>query len=256
MSNLVAIRSISEFIDYRSSLGKALTIGFVPTMGALHRGHAELIKRAASENDICIVSIFINPTQFNNSEDLNKYPRTPDSDLAVAREHGANVVLSPPIDEMYPDKYNFQLKELSFSKMLCGAHRPGHFEGMLTIVMKLLNLVYPDRAYFGEKDFQQLQLIRELQKAFFIRTQIIACPTVREPDGLALSSRNLRLTDQGRAIAPQIFKALNECDSTEKAVAYLKSKNIDVEYVEEHFNRRFIAAHIDGVRLIDNVAIK
>lgn len=256
MNSVKIFSSIKEFIVFRGSLSKNLKVGFVPTMGALHSGHANLIKQANSENDICVLSIFVNPTQFSNPEDLIKYPRTLEQDIAIAAENGAPLLLTPAFTEIYPDNYKFQISESSFSKILCGAHRPGHFDGVLTVVMKLLQIVKPDRAYFGEKDFQQLQLIKEMTKAFFLQTQIIACKTVRETDGLALSSRNVRLSAEGRKKAPFIYKALTEYPDKDQAINFLKTNNIDVEYLEEHFDRRFIAAQIDGVRLIDNVAIK
>lgn len=256
MSDTKVFNSIKEFILYRDSLDTHLKVGFVPTMGALHQGHANLIERCSSENDICVLSIFVNPTQFNNPEDLTKYPRTFDQDIQIAKASGAQVIIAPTFNEIYPDNYKYQLNEVSFSKILCGAHRPGHFDGVLTVVMKLLQIVNPHRAYFGEKDFQQLQLIKDMANAFFLRTQIVECETIRETDGLAMSSRNTRLTPEGRKQAPFIYKTLIEYSDTDKAIAFLKSNNISVEYLEEHFNRRFIAAHIDGVRLIDNVTIK
>lgn len=256
MNNVKVFTSIAEFVDFRNSLEQNLKIGFVPTMGALHAGHAELVKQSAAENDISILSIFVNPTQFNNPEDLQKYPRTLEQDLLVAGESGATAILTPGFDEIYPDKYRFQLTENSFSKKLCGLHRPGHFDGVLTIVMKLLHIVRPNRAYFGEKDFQQFQLISEMAKAFFLQTQVVGCRTVRETDGLAMSSRNVRLSIEGRKKAPLLYQALVDFNENEKAVGFLNSNGIEVEYLEEFYNRKFIAALIDGVRLIDNVEIK
>lgn len=256
MNNVKIFNSIKEFILFRDSLNNNLKVGFVPTMGALHQGHANLIKRCAAENDIAVLSIFVNPTQFNNPEDLKKYPRTFEQDVKVAAENGAQIIISPAFEEIYPDNYKYQISENSFSKILCGQHRPGHFDGVLTVVMKLLQITNPNKAYFGEKDFQQLQLIKDMAKAFFLRTQIVACETIREDDGLALSSRNVRLSAEGRKQAPSIYKALVKYSDTSEAKEFLKSNAIDVEYLEEHFNRRFIAANIDGVRLIDNVEVK
>lgn len=253
MSSLKVFDCIQKFIDYRDSLHGS--IGFVPTMGALHEGHAQLIKKSKSENAISVLSIFVNPTQFNNQDDLKKYPRTWDRDLQIAEQSGAQIVLAPTFEEIYPDQYNYKLSENAFSKKLCGAHRPGHFDGVLTVVLKLLNIVKPQNAYFGEKDFQQLQLIKDMQRALFLRTQIVACTTVREPDGLAMSSRNARLTVNARKEASQIFKALREFTTFNDAQAYLKNYNIELEYFEEHFGRRFIAAYLEGIRLIDNVEL-
>ena len=255
MNRVEVFSSIAGFTEYRNSLGKNQKVGFVPTMGALHAGHADLIRRSASENDICILSVFVNPTQFNNPEDLLKYPRTFSQDLLLAGENGAQVVLTPAYEEIYADNYRFQLSENSFSTKLCGFHRPGHFDGVLTVVMKLLQIIRPDRAYFGEKDFQQLQLISDMAKAFFLPTQIIGCATVRESDGLAMSSRNVGLSSEGREKAALLFQALKEFPGKENAIGFLTTNGIHVEYFEEFFNRRFVAAFIDGVRLIDNVEI-
>lgn len=255
MSNIKVFHSISDFINYRDSLKAGVKVGLVPTMGALHSGHASLIKRSSQENEVTVLSIFINPTQFNNTEDLKKYPRTEADDLLIAEASGATALLAPVFEEIYPDNYRYKLSENSFSKVLCGAHRPGHFDGVLTVVLKLLNIARPDKAYFGEKDFQQLQLIKDMAKALFLRTHIIACETVRETDGLAMSSRNFRLNADARKNASQIYKTLHEHSNFKNAKDFLKSHNIELEYLEEHFERRFIAAHIDGVRLIDNVKI-
>ena len=252
MSDLRAFSSIREFILWRDSLDVA--VGFVPTMGALQSGHSELIKRSAAENKVSVVSIFVNPTQFNSQEDLQKYPRTLENDLDMAKTSGASAVLLPTFDEIYPDKYRYKLSESEFSKELCGAERAGHFDGVLTVVMKLLQIVQPQKAYFGEKDFQQLQLISDMVRAFFVRTEIVACSTVREADGLAMSSRNVRLSSAGRELAPVLFRSLGAKTLAEARSALL-SAGIEPEYLEEHYGRRFIAAFIDGVRLIDNVKL-
>lgn len=255
MSNLKIFNSIREFINYRDQLDKNLRVGFVPTMGALHAGHASLIHKAANENDICMLSIYVNPTQFNNPEDLKKYPRTWEADLAIAEKNGAHIVLAPEFSEIYSDNYRFKMSENTFSKILCGAHRPGHFDGVLTVVSKLFQIVQPTKAYFGEKDYQQLQLIKDMSQAFFLRTEVISCATVREDDGLAMSSRNMRLSSDARKKAPLIYKTLIEFSNFEKAKNILASESIELEYLEEHFGRRYIAAHLEGVRLIDNVAL-
>jgi pantoate--beta-alanine ligase len=253
MNNLKVFTSIPDFKNYRNTMSGS--VGLVPTMGALHAGHASLIKKSASENTVTVVTIFVNPTQFNNSEDLEKYPRTWEADLNLASEAGAQVLLAPHYAEIYPDNYHYKLTEDEFSKILCGAYRPGHFDGVLTVVMKLLQITNADRSYFGEKDFQQLKLIEMMAKAFFLRTEIIPCKTLREPDGLAMSSRNVRLTAQGREKAPIIFKTLSQSGSASDARKVLETAGIEVEYLEDHFKRRFTAAFIDGVRLIDNVQI-
>ena len=217
MTEIKVFHSLQDFITKRDQLPPAQTVGFVPTMGALHEGHASLIRQSAAENDLTVVSIYVNPTQFNNSDDLKKYPRTWEADLELARRAGAWAVLAPDYDEIYADGYRYRISENDFSKKLCGAHRPGHFDGVLTVVMKLLQIVQPKRAYFGEKDYQQLQLIRDMARTFFLRTEIIGTPTVREQDGLAMSSRNVRLTASGREKAPVIYRELNTAPTAEAA---------------------------------------
>lgn len=248
------IETSEEMIALRKSFGTK-NIGFVPTMGALHQGHAELLKRARSENEIVILSIFINPTQFNNPDDLNKYPKTFSADLAIAAKMGVDFVFAPTEKTMYPDNYRFRLSENLFSKELCGAHRPGHFDGVLTVVTKLFQIVKPARAYFGEKDFQQLSLIQDMVAAFFMDLQIIPVATIREVDGLAMSSRNTRLTSEQRNLAPKIYEISKAAKCAEEVRLQLTELGFDVDYVEDKKNRRFIAAKIGDVRLIDNVEI-
>ena len=169
------------------------SVGFVPTMGALHAGHRSLLERARAENDAVVLSIFVNPAQFNDPGDLERYPRTLEEDLALAGTLVDHVLVPDPRD-MYPDGYQYRVSEHGLSATLEGAHRPGHFDGVLTVVLKLLNLVRPDRAYFGEKDRQQLELVQGMVRAFHLGVAIVPCPTVRDPDGLAQSSRNRRLS--------------------------------------------------------------
>jgi pantoate--beta-alanine ligase len=184
--------ALPEWRDYRNSLA-ADPLGFVPTMGALHAGHMSLVKQSQRDDAATVVSIFVNPAQFNQVADLATYPRQGEQDLALLRQQEVDAVFMPPYQEMYPDDYRYRVSENELSQRLCGEHRPGHFDGVLSVVMKLLNLVRPDRAYFGEKDYQQLQLIRGMVAAFFLPVEIRSCPVVREADGLALSSRNQRL---------------------------------------------------------------
>jgi pantoate--beta-alanine ligase len=229
------------------------SIGFVPTMGALHAGHVALLERARRENDLVILSIFVNPTQFNDSSDLEKYPRTWDADLAHARAARVDVVFAPGPKEIYPDDYRFRVTENRLSTIFEGAHRPGHFDGVLTVVIKLLLLVRPERAYFGEKDLQQLLLVRDMASAFFLPTEIVACPTVRAPDGLALSSRNARLSPEARAKAPEFARILRGEPSPEVARARLAAAGFDVDYVGRHEQWRLGAVRLEGIRLIDSV---
>ena len=197
----------------RAELRAALTavprpLGLVPTMGALHRGHASLIDRAKAENSTVLVTIFVNPRQFNESADFEKYPRNEAADLAVAAEAGADIVFIPSVEDVYPDGFQTSVRVGTLSEPLEGASRPGHFEGVTTIVAILLSLAGADRAYFGQKDAQQLQIIRRMAADLGIATEIVACPIVREADGLALSSRNVRLTTEERAAATVLRRAL------------------------------------------------
>jgi pantoate--beta-alanine ligase len=234
-------------------------IGFVPTMGALHDGHASLIERSAAECEVTVLSIYVNPTQFNNPADLAHYPRTLPADLALAESLGVDAVLTPSFAGLYPDEFRYQISERGLSESLCGAHRPGHFTGVLTVVMKLLNLVRPHRAYFGEKDFQQYQLIRGMAEAFFLDTEIVPCATVREHDGLALSSRNALLDDAGRRLAPRFAELLRLPLGDAEVGRRLAQAGFDVDYVESRDGRRFGAVVVHGaerdVRLIDNVPL-
>ena len=255
MSKVRVFESMAEFMRYRDQFAADETFGFVPTMGALHQGHASLIERSARENKHTVVSIYVNPTQFNNPEDLKKYPRTWDADLEIVSKAGGEIVISPRYEEIYADGYRYQITEKQLASHMEGIHRPGHFDGVLTVVMKLLQMVQPHRAYFGEKDYQQFLLIRDMSQAFFLRSQIIGCATIREEDGLAMSSRNVRLSPEGRKKAPLIYQTLSTTGDFEKSKKVLAENGIELEYLEEHFNRRFIAAFIDGVRLIDNVSI-
>jgi len=249
--------SLSEWRTWRRTLSGS--VGFVPTMGALHEGHAALLQRSVVENDHTVLSIYLNPTQFNNAGDLDAYPRTLERDLKFASSLGVSVVLTPAYEEVYADGYRFQVEENEFSRELCGSHRPGHFSGVLTVVMKLLNLVRPDRAYFGEKDFQQYLLIADMCAAFFMDVDIVPCTTVRAPDGLALSSRNALLDCAGRARAARLNQLIR-CDESDAVVAQrLAEQGFSVDYVVTRQGRRFVAAGLvcgeHTVRLIDNVEL-
>ena len=248
------LRSILDFNIWRESVASGLKVGFVPTMGALHAGHASLLERARRENDFVVLSIFVNPTQFNQASDFEKYPHTWAADLEVARTSGVDVIFYPENPEViYPEGYRFEVREKEFSKSLCGEFRPGHFEGVLTVVMKLLNLVRADSAYFGEKDFQQFSLIRDMARDFFMRTKIVPCSTAREQSGLAMSSRNMRLSDSGKERAAAIYETLLSASSPSEGREKLQRLGFEVEYFEEKNGRRFVAAWLEGVRLIDNV---
>lgn len=248
------IETVLEFKNWRKSVTEK-KVGFVPTMGALHHGHETLLARSTSENDITVLSIFVNPTQFNDPNDFNKYPKTWDQDLEMACKNKVDVVFAPSFQLMYPDDFRYKVIETDFSKLLCGKDRPGHFDGVLTVVMKLFMLCQPTRAYFGEKDFQQLSLIRGMTEAFFLDLEIIPVTTVREQDGLAMSSRNTRLSKEQRQQAPKIYEALRKSHSDQEAAEALQKEGFVVDYVIDRKGRRFAAAKLGEVRLIDNVEI-
>lgn len=231
------------------------TLGFVPTMGALHEGHLSLVRRSRAENDGTLVSVFVNPTQFDDPADLGAYPRTLQSDLDLLQHEGVDFVVLPRESDLYPDGYRYRVTERELSTVLEGAVRPGHFDGVLTVVLKLLVIAAADRAYFGEKDWQQLALVRGMAGAFFIRTEIVACPIVRGADGLALSSRNARLAPADRAKAPGLYAALRSAPSATAAARELESAGFDVDYVDDRCGRRLGAVRLGGVRLIDNVPL-
>ena len=231
------------------------TLGFVPTMGALHEGHLSLVRRSRTENDLTLVSLFVNPTQFDDPSDLAKYPRTLEADLATLQTEGADCVFLPRDVDLYPDRYRYRVTETDLSTVMEGAHRPGHFSGVLTVVLRLLQIASAERAYFGEKDWQQLTLVRGMVEAFFVDTTIVACATVRETDGLAVSSRNRRLAPEDRARAPGFYAALTSAPSAEAAARELRASGFTVDYVQDHDGRRLGAVRLGDVRLIDNVSL-
>ena len=247
-------RSLADWQIARRGPRFTGSIGFVPTMGALHRGHRALLDRARSENDRVVLSIFVNPAQFNDPADLEKYPRTLEADLALAAGAATDVIL-PETAELYPEGYRYRVTETELSRVLEGAHRPGHFDGVLTVVLKLLNVVRAHRAYFGEKDWQQLELVRGMAAALFLTTEVIACATVRDGDGLALSSRNARLSPDGRTRANRFPQILAASSDTRTAAAELGIAGFDVDYVEDRQGRRLGAVRLEGIRLIDNVRL-
>lgn len=248
------VSNVQAWIRERGQLDdRSRSIGFVPTMGALHRGHASLVERSRRENDIVVVSIFVNPAQFDNPHDLAAYPQTVERDLELLQQHRVDYAFVPQAPDLYPDGYRYRVSENEFSRRLCGAHRPGHFDGVLTVVLKLFQLVKPKRAYFGEKDYQQLLLIKGMVEALFLPIEIIACPTIRDVDGLALSSRNVRLSAEDRRRAarfPELLRAAFSCD---EIAARLRDEGFRVDYIEDDYGRRFGAVHLGQVRLIDNV---
>lgn len=250
------IKSVPEWKQLRKSkefFGKS--VGFIPTMGALHVGHESLIQTCVEQNDISVVSIFVNPTQFNDPNDFKNYPVTFDKDLNLLEQNKVDFLFQPEWNEIYHDNYKYHVTENELSKILCGAFRPGHFDGVLTIVLKLLNIIEPDKTYFGEKDFQQYKLIDGMAKAFFLNTEIISCPTIREKDGLAMSSRNLLLTEAERKHAVHFPKLLMSKKSADEIKKELEELGFKVDYIADYDGRRFGAVHLGKVRLIDNVQL-
>ena len=231
------------------------SIGFVPTMGALHEGHFSLIKKAKKETDLTVVSIYVNETQFNDPEDLKNYPNRINEDLANLKKLNVDAVFTPRSSDIYPDGFRYRVSENQQSLELCGQDRPGHFDGVLTVLMKLLNIVKPNKAYFGEKDYQQLQLVRGMVENFFMNIDVVGVPTERDERGLALSSRNLMLSvddmEKAHFFAKKIKTHLNLSELRQE----LSQNGIDVDYLVEKQGRRYAAVKISNVRLIDNVEI-
>ena len=252
------IRTTEDLQAYRKTL--ANSVGFVPTMGALHAGHCALIEAAKTRHQHVVVSIFVNPMQFNEAKDLECYPRTEAEDQRLLETLGVSALFLPPVTALYPEGDHYAVDELLLSQDRCGAARPGHFRAVLTVVLKLLNLVQADAAYFGEKDHQQFELIQGMALALFLNTRIESVQTVREVDGLAMSSRNRRLTKTQRRLAAKLYPCLLDSESDDAARAALSLAGFSVDYVSSVEGRRFGAVRVgvapDEIRLIDNVRIK
>ena len=208
---MILCRTKTELQDTLKAQGTNPIIGFVPTMGGLHEGHLSLVRQARRENEVVVASVFVNPIQFNNAEDLEKYPRDLERDLEMLKAVGCDIVFAPEDSEMYPETPTESYDFGTLETVMEGAFRPGHFNGVAVVVKRLFDLVNPTTAYFGEKDFQQLALVRALVEKENLAVEIVACPTIREHDGLAMSSRNTRLPAEDRRIAPQIQKILRDC---------------------------------------------
>lgn len=208
------------------------SVGLVPTMGALHEGHASLVKKSVKDNDVTVVSVFVNPTQFNDPKDLSSYPRDIEADCKLLEEVGADYVFTPSVEEMYPtpDTRHFEFPPIS--TVMEGAHRPGHFNGVCQVVSRLFYITRPDKAYFGEKDWQQIAVVKAMVRSLNLNVKIVECPIIRDTDGLARSSRNALLSADEREIAPNIFKTLKE------SIEYSKKHNISEthDYVVEKIN--------------------
>ncbi len=279
---MIEFTTVSELqIFLISKKNQQKTIGFVPTMGALHEGHLSLVKKSMAQNDITVVSIFVNPLQFNNPEDLKKYPKTLDKDVEKLQSVGCDVLFAPDYNEVYPESANDFYDFGHLSKVMEGAHRPGHFNGVAIVVKRLFDIVKPQRAYFGEKDYQQLLIVKALVKRHRIPIEIVPVEIVREPHGLAMSSRNELLSTKARQEAGIIFKVLTEVKQLYKSLSVAEIK----EYVKKQFEknpacsleyfeiannktlqlvsdvstsdevRAFIVVHIEKVRLIDNILL-
>ena len=278
------MKSFSTVSDLRAALAERTgkVVGFVPTMGALHQGHISLVERARKECDIVVVSVFVNPTQFNDKNDLKNYPRTPEADAAMLEAAGVDYVLFPSVEEIYPEPdtrvFDFGL----IDKVMEGATRPGHFNGVAQVVSRLFAIVEPDKAYFGEKDFQQIAVIKAMVEQLAIDIEIVECAIVRGEDGLALSSRNELLTPEHRAAAPHIYATISQCaakmesmspaELTEWVVSTIDSnpllKTIYFEAVDARTMQRVekwsdseriqgcCAVQAGNIRLIDNIRIK
>ncbi len=243
-----------EVTHWKNSLSQC-RLGFVPTMGGIHEGHLSLVKQSLSENTHTLVSIFLNPKQFNNKVDLKTYPQNISLDIQKLKELNVDAVLTPTQRDIYPDHDKYTVTEAPLSQTLCGQSRKGHFDGVLTVVLKLFLIVQPHQAYFGQKDYQQLELVQGLVQSFFLNIKIIACPTVREASGLALSSRNELLSSAGRQHASKFFQILKSAPTVQLAKDQLQEQNFKVDYVEEKAGRRYGAVFYENVRLIDNCSI-
>ena len=280
------MKVVSTIIELKSHLdalrAQGKSIGFVPTMGALHNGHASLVERSVAENDVTVVSVFVNPTQFNDKNDLKNYPRTLDADCALLERVGASLVFAPTVEEMYPTEDTRSFSFAPLDTVMEGACRPGHFNGVAQIVSKLFYAVEPRRAYFGEKDFQQLAIIRQMVRQMNFDIEIVGCPIVREEDGLAMSSRNTLLTDEERERALTIsstlfasadFAKVNSLAATKAFVEDMinDTDGLDLEYyqivdgntlqqIEEWGDSDYvvgcIALFCGKIRLIDNIKYK
>lgn len=250
------IHTPEEWKKIRNGIASDKKIGFVPTMGGLHNGHLSLVQKCRNENDISVVSVYLNPTQFNDKNDLLTYPANFEDDAALLEKAGIDYLFAPDYSAMYPDGYTYKVIETDFSRKLCGAKRPGHFDGVLTVVMKLFNIIRPQNAYFGEKDFQQYVLLDGMVKAFFMDINLVPCPIVREENGLAISSRNRKLSEKGLASAPKLHEILENESSLEQKKKELESSGFTVDYITEHNGRLYAAAFLEGVRLIDNIPLK
>lgn len=279
---MLIFKQVKDLQNWLAS--QKMPVGFAPTMGALHQGHLELIRMAKAGGCVAVASIFVNPTQFNDPKDLEKYPRMPEKDAALLLDAGCDALFIPPVEEVYPPgmDVNVQLDFGQLDKVMEGVFRPGHFQGMATVVHRLLDIVRPQKLYMGQKDYQQLSIVRDMIRQLRLPVELVMCPTVREPDGLAMSSRNLRLTPEMRAMAPIIYQTLQWAKQafTEgepaasiqaQAIQKLEDARLKPEYFEvadgvslqpvSYFadSKNIVictAAFAGEVRLIDNIIVR
>ena len=249
MLTVNTVKELKSAVKSAREAGKS--IGLVPTMGALHEGHKSLVDRCRKENDVVVVSVFVNPTQFNNKEDLRTYPRTEEADKALLEAAGCDVVFMPSVEEVYPEPDTRVFNLGPVAEVMEGPMRPGHFNGVAQIVSKLFMMVEPDRAYFGEKDFQQIAVIREMVRQEGFKLQIVPCPIVREADGLAKSSRNVRLTPENRAVAPNIYRLLSE------SLDFAKSHTVEetIKFVTTGINA-YDAMEVEYYQIVDGITMQ
>lgn len=279
---LQVVRTVAELHQALESSCRSHSIGFVPTMGALHRGHAALLHQSARENQVTVLSIFVNPLQFGPNEDFARYPRTFEADVELARTSGTQIVFCPNVEDVYPPGFSTHVEETEVSQPLCGATRPGHFKGVCTVVLRLLNLVRPNKLYLGQKDLQQCLVLSRMVRDLGVPVEVITVPTVREPDGLALSSRNRYLSPVEREVAPLIYRALLHAQHLVQSTGVRNVQDVlaechsllaqnpqfSVEYLElRSLPNLALPAKIDGqialavavrlrsTRLIDNIII-
>ena len=249
MLTVNTVKELKSAVKSAREAGKS--IGLVPTMGALHEGHKSLVDRCRKENDVVVVSVFVNPTQFNNKEDLRTYPRTEEADKALLEAAGCDVVFMPSAEEVYPEPDTRVYNLGPVAEVMEGPMRPGHFNGVAQIVSKLFMMVEPDRAYFGEKDFQQIAVIREMVRQEGFKLEIVPCPIVREADGLAKSSRNVRLTPENRAVAPNIYRLLSE------SLDFAKSHTVEetIKFVTTGINA-YDAMEVEYYQIVDGITMQ
>lgn len=279
---MIVAKELAEFNKYRDLISADKSIGFVPTMGALHQGHISLVEQSKKHSDITIVSIFVNPTQFNNQNDLKNYPRTLEEDCILLEKSGVDIVFAPTVEDIYPVPDNRLFNFNGLDAFGEGPRRPGHFNGVAQVVTRLFDIVKPTEAYFGEKDFQQVAIVKYFTKELGYKINIVDCPILREADGLAKSSRNMLLTPEQREASPLIYKALQRAESlmaqfspaevVRQITAEINSNSLlEVEYIEIIDSNKLVpidnwsdaeelriwcAVFAHPVRLIDNVKIK